>query len=600
VQFGMKPVLIYDGKCGFCKIWIDYWRRLTGDRIEYATSQEVGGRYPQIPPRAFSESVQLVRPDGTVASGARAVFETLGKEKIYESSRLIAGISEFVYRFIARHRNFFYHLTKRTFGTHIEPARFVWTQWIFLRVLAIAYGAAFASLTVQITGLIGERGVAPLNDYLPVLARTFGAGHFFAAPMIFWWNSSDEMLRAVCWAGVALSVLLLAGFLERLSLVLLFVLYLSLSSAGQDFLVFQWDSLLLEAGFLAIFLGVAPVVVWLFRWLVFRLYFLSGSVKLLSGDPTWRNLTALDYHYHTQPLPTVLAWYVEKLPEWFHRTSTLLVFAIEIGLPFFIFMPRRMRIVAAKWMIAFQVLILLTGNYAFFNLLAIALCLFLFDDRALQWLVPRRVRERTWAAASRPGRVRRVVAAALAAVVLTLGAARMYQTFGNELHQPLRFLVSASAPFEIVSSYGLFAVMTTTRPEIIIEGSDGGETWMAYEFRYKPGDLRRAPRWAAPHQPRLDWQMWFAALGTFRENLWFVELAGRLLEGSPPVLGLLEKNPFPNRPPHYVRAMAYNYSFTDWETRRRTGAWWKRELLGVYLPPIGMRATAALRAQKNQ
>jgi hypothetical protein len=408
------------------------------------------------------------------------------------------------------------------------------------------------------------------------------------------------MLRAACWAGVALSALLFAGVLQRISLVLLFALYLSLSSAGQDFLVFQWDSLLLEAGFLAIFLGLAPIVIWLFRWLVFRLYFLSGTVKLLSGDLNWRNLTALDYHYHTQPLPTVFAWYAEKLPEWFQRTSTLALLLIEIGLPFLIFMPRRMRIFAAKWMIALQVLILLTGNYAYFNLLSIGVCLFLFDDRPLERWIPRRVRDRSWGAAVRPGRVRRSIAAALAAVILTLGAARMFQHFGGDLQEPLLFLVRATAPFELVSSYGLFAVMTTTRPEIIVEGSEDGDHWLAYEFRYKPGDLQRAPRWAAPHQPRLDWQMWFAALGNYREreNLWFVEFASRLLEGSPPVLALLEKNPFPNRPPRFVRAMAYNYTFTDWETHRRTGAWWKREPLGVYLPAIGIRATA--QAQKNQ
>ncbi len=592
----MKPILIYDGRCSFCKIWIEYWRRLTGDRLEYAPSQEVGGQYPQIPPKAFSQAVQLVRPDGTFSSGARAVFETLRMEKTYEGSRLVAGVSELLYGFIARHRGFFYHLTRLTFGTQIEPARFVWTQWIFLRLLAITYAVAFASLGVQITGLIGANGILPLHDYLGAAARAFGATRFFAVPSVFWWNSSDEVLRGVCWAGVAFSAVLFAGKLPRLMLVFQFVLYLSLCASGQDFLTFQWDALLLEASFLAIFLGRSRSVVWLFRWLVFRLYFLSGSVKLLSHDLSWRSLTALNFHYHTQPLPVTLAWYAEKLPGWFQRGSTGLVLVVEIAVPFLIFAPRRIRMLSAGCLIGLQVLILLTGNYAFFNLLTIGLCLFLFDDQALRRFIPRTVLARPERMVARPGRLNRAMAGALAALILTLGVSRIYEAFTRELPEPLRLVARVTSPFLIVNSYGLFAVMTTSRPEIIVEGSNDGDTWAAYEFRYKPGNLRRAPRWAAPHQPRLDWQMWFAALGSYRDNLWFVAFAERLLEGSKPVLALLETNPFPDRPPRFVRAMVYEYSFTDWETHRRSGDWWKQQPLGVYLPPIGLRPVT----QENQ
>ncbi len=584
----MKPTLIYDGRCGFCKIWIHYWRQLTGDRVEYAPSQEVGNLYPQIPPEAFKESVQLVRPDGTVASGARAVYETLRMQKIYESSRVIAGVSEAAYRFIAHHRDLFYQVTRFTFGTRIEPARFTGTQWLFLRVLAVIYAIAFASLGVQITGLIGEQGILPLTDYLKAAGQTFGAARFFAAPTVFWFNSTDDMLRAICWTGVALSVLLFAGKLQRLMLALLFILYLSLSAAGQDFLTFQWDALLIEAGFLAIFLGRSRIVVWLFRLLVFRLIFLSGGVKLLSRDPSWASLDAMSFHYHTQPLPTVLAWYADKLPDWFQRDSTLLVLVIELGMPFLIFAPRRMRMFGAAFIMGLQVLILLTGNYGFFNILTLALCLFLFDDRALRRFIPRRLRER----AQNPvlmGRWARAALGVVAAVIAFFGLMRIVEMTIGALPEPLLFFSRAAAPFQIVNSYGLFAVMTTTRPEIIVEGSNDGDTWLAYEFRYKPGDPQRAPRWVAPYQPRLDWQMWFAALGNFRSNLWFVAFGERLLENSRPVLGLLAKNPFPEHPPRYIRAMLYQYSFTDWNTRRRTGAWWKREPLGVYLPPIGLR-----------
>jgi predicted DCC family thiol-disulfide oxidoreductase YuxK len=585
----MKPVLLYDGRCGFCKIWIHYWRQLTGDRVEYASFQEAGARYPQIPSKSFSEAVQLVRPDGTVASGAQAVYETLGMGKTYESSRVISGLSEVFYRFVASHRGFFYQLTRFTFGTRIEPARFEATQWVFLRLLAVIYAAAFASLAVQITGLIGAAGILPVQEYLGAAAQTFGATRFMAVPTIFWFGSADEILRIACWAGVALSALLFVGRLSRLMLILMFLLYLSLCSVGQDFLAFQWDALLLETGFLAIFLGRAPIVVWLFRWLVFRLYFLSGAVKLLSRDPTWRNFTALEFHFHTQPLPVRLAWYADKLPGWFQHGNTFLVLAIEVAVPFLVFAPRRIRTLGASLMIGLQVLILLTGNYAFFNFLTLALCVFLFDDRTFRRLVPKKLNLRIIVSS---GRLHRAAIAVLAAVVLILSVARLTETFHGALPEPLRFLARATAPFQIVNSYGLFSIMTTTRPEIIVEGSNDGETWLAYEFRYKPGDLNRPPRWAAPHQPRLDWQMWFAALGDYKSNLWFVAFAARLLESSPPVLLLLEKNPFPDYPPRFIRAMVYEYSFTDWATRQRTGAWWKRTPLGVYLPVISLHPAA--------
>ena len=588
-----KPLLIYDGNCGFCKIWIDYWKQLTGDRIDYAPSQEAAERFPQIPRRAFSESVQLVRADGTVVSGARAAFETLGREKTYESSRIFRGLSEWAYRLVARHRDFFYHATKYTFGTRVEPTRFAITQWIFLRALAVVYAIAFLSLAVQITGLIGEHGILPLQDYMDQVAKALGGSRFYAMPTVFWWGSNDIVLQSVCWAGVALSVALFLGRLQKLVLILLFVLYLSLSSAGQDFLTFQWDSLLLEAGFLAIFLGRASIIAWLFRLLVFRLNFMSGAIKLLSHDPTWRNLTALEYHFHTQPLPNFISWYAEKLPRAMLRASTLGTLIVEIGAPFLIFAPRKIRMFGAWCLIGLQVLILGTGNYGFFNYLTIALCLFLFDDQALRRFVPERMRA--------PRRMRkmktfqRALLGAFAAWIVVLGLLRILEMFAGSPPEPLRTIASATAPFQIVNSYGLFAVMTTTRPEIIVEGSNDADNWQAYEFKYKPGALNRWPRWVAPYQPRLDWQMWFAALSSYRQNLWFVGFALKLLQGSPPVLELMEKNPFPEHPPRYIRAMVYQYTFTDWATRRKTGAWWKREPLGTYLPTVGLKADAALR-----
>jgi predicted DCC family thiol-disulfide oxidoreductase YuxK len=583
----LKPVLIYDGDCGFCKIWVDYWRELTGDRIEYAASRDAAAKYPQIPAERFRKSVVLARPDGTFATGARAVFESLGMEKTYERSRVYAWLSERAYSLIAAHRDFFYWATRLTFGTKIRPASFAATQWIFLRALAVIYAIAFSSLGTQVKGLIGEHGISPAAKYLGAVAQQTGGQRWLVLPTIFWFDASDRMLVFACWAGVALAALLFLGYVEKLALILMFALYLSLSGAGQEFLGYQWDALLVETGFLAIFLGRATIIDWLFRWLAFRLYFLSGAVKLLSHDPTWKNLTALDYHYHTQPLPTPLAWYADKLPHGFQSFSTFMVLAVELGAPFLIFMPRRLRLLGAWSMIGLQVLILLTGNYTFFNWLAIALCLFLFDDRSLARFAPGRILAR--GSGSVP-RVERALVAIFAGFIVLLGVGRLIETFTGDAPEPLRFLVRASSPFEIVNSYGLFAVMTTTRPEIIVEGSDDGEQWAPYVFRYKPGPLDRAPGWIAPFQPRLDWQMWFAALGNYRQNLWFVSFAVRLLEGSPDVIGLLERNPFPSHPPRYVRAEVYEYSFTDWAERRKTGNWWQRKSLGAYLPPVGLRA----------
>jgi hypothetical protein len=399
----------------------------------------------------------------------------------------------------------------------------------------------------------------------------------------------------MAWCGAVLgAALFVTGFIrgrfERLLLALLFFLYLSFSAIGQEFLSFQWDSLLLEAGFLALFLGRNRVIPWMFRWLTFRLFFLSGAVKLLSGDPTWRNLTALSYHYHTQPLPTVLAWYADKLPAGMQHFSTWMVLAIELVGPFLIFMPRRIRLTGAACMIGLQVLIALTGNYAFFNLLTLGLLLFALDDQLLRRLIPENIAERF---GSSCGTFERRAAMAVAAAILYLGVAHFWQTFRGTAPAPLAAALKYSEPLQIVNSYGLFAVMTTTRMEIEIEGSADGNNWKPYEFLYKPGSLTTAPRWVAPFQPSLDWQMWFAALSNYQANPWLVGFVVRLLEGSPAAQGFLASNPFPAEPPRYVRAMLYEYTFSDFETKKKNGAWWKRQLKGTYLPPVGLRTASS-------
>jgi hypothetical protein len=474
------------------------------------------------------------------------------------------------------------------------PHTFLLASWVFLRLLGVVYFSAFASLWVQVRGLIGSQGVLPARDFLERIREVTGPERYSHFPTLCWLDTSDSFLEGLCLGGMGLAVLLLLGIVPMLDLSFLWVLYLSLSVAGQIFLGYQWDALLLETGLLAIFLSPlrawpslrrerppSRIILWLFRWLLFRLMFASGLVKLLSGDETWRSLTALRYHYETQPLPTWTSWYMQQLPDWLQSLSVLMTFLAELLVPLLIFGPRICRHIACMMLLTFQVLIAATGNYGFFNLLSAALCLLLLDDdvfpaRFRRWL-PRPSPPR-----ARPGWLAMVAGATLFA--LTLMPALEHW----DLRWPgfLVKLQSSLASLRSFNSYGLFAVMTQKRPEITVEGSMDGETWRPYEFRWKPGEVGRRPRFTGLHMPRLDWQMWFAALGTYRQSPWFGNFAARLLQSSPTVLGLLEHNPFPEAPPRFIRAIVYDYHFTDWRTRRETGAWWRRGLVGVYLPPV--------------
>ena len=596
-----RPVMIYDGDCAFCRTWIRYWLQLTGERVEYAPFQTAADRFPQIPRSDFEAAVHLMWPDGRVSKGAQAVFQTLALMPnrawplwLYDHVPACASIGEWAYRVIAAHRDLFYRLTLLLWGQDVQPATFSLVRWSFLKALGLIYFFAFLSFALQATGLIGSQGILPLGEFLQQVQSQAGSQSYLLLPTIFWFNSGDAFLQIVAWMGVGLSVLLIVGLARRVVVVLLFVGYLSIVNAGQVFLAFQWDVLLLEAGFLAIFIDF-EVTIWLYRLLLFRLMFLSGAVKLLSGDPTWHNLTALNYHFETQPLPTVIGWWVHQLPEEVHRLSNVIMFGIELALPFFIFLPRRPRMLAGAGISAFMILILLTGNYAFFSWLTMFLCLFLFDDAALRRFTPQRFIERARRVFVHQthSRLARWAVGALAAVLITLGVFRLVGTFGGDVPEPIGAVSDSLEPFHLVNAYGLFAVMTTTRDEIIVEGSSDGQTWEAYEFRYKAGDLKRPPLWIAPLQPRLDWQMWFAALSDYQSNPWLVNFAVRLLQGALEVLALVERNPFPDRPPRYIRAVLYDYRFTDPATLNSTGAWWRREPIGLYLPPIALTSSSA-------
>ncbi|MDE2027511.1 MAG: lipase maturation factor family protein [Candidatus Omnitrophica bacterium] len=468
----------------------------------------------------------------------------------------------------------------------------VLTAWIFSRWMALIYLVAFWSLAVQVLGLIGSHGILPVGDFLHFAQAQAGTNRFWEVPSLCWFNHSDVFLLFLCWSGVVLSVLLFFGFMPGLAAFLLWLFYLSLVSVGQDFLSFQWDNLLLEAGLLLVFLFPRPcgihfkpaakpslIVIWLLRWLLFRLMFESGIVKLASGDPNWANLTALTYHYWTQPLPNIISWYAAQLPIWFQKISCLFVFMVELVMPFLIFFGRAARLTAFGGIIALQMLIMLTGNYCFFNLLAIGLCLLLLDDGYFKFSFPASVKE--------GNKGYKTVTYVLAAVILTVSISLIADTMVRlSFPKPVEKLLDAVAPLRSINNYGLFAVMTTERNEIIFEGSKDGKRWLPYEFPFKPGDVDRVPGLAAPYQPRLDWQMWFASLGSWQDNRWVMNVMYRLLQGEPAVTRLFAVNPFSRHPPRYVRAVFWSYRFTDFKTRKATGAWWQRQIKGLYCPTL--------------
>lgn len=467
---------------------------------------------------------------------------------------------------------------------------------LFIRILAVAYAFAIGSIWVQADGLIGKSGILPANEFLTAAFGQLGRQAWYEVPSLCWVFGTGRFVGVLCASGIVLSILLFLDLAPALCLGLLWACYLSLVSAGQIFFDFQWDALLLEATLIAIFLvpwtlrrgasydphRLARYLAW---WLLFRLMFLSGVVKLTSGDPAWRHLTALSFHYQTQPLPTPLAWYANLLPAWFQIASCAVMFAVELGCPLLIPAPRRYRHAGVVAIMAFQAVIALTGNYAFFNLLTIGLCLTCLDDdwwRSLHWGVeapgPRQ-------AMPNATLVRWFAAFAVGVTFFEAAAAVSRSAAGAPL---VRFVAETVGPVRSFNDYGLFAVMTVERPELVIEGSDDGVDWREYALPYKPGDLSRRPPWVAPHQPRLDWQLWFAALGPPESNPWVGTLCEKLLRGEPAVTGLFSRNPFPEHPPRYIRVVRYRYEFTDAKERARTGNWWRRTPIDFYIPAVSL------------
>ncbi len=499
------------------------------------------------------------------------------------------------------------HIRRWVSGPDV-PRTYLWSRWVFLRLLGAVFLVAFGSLWVQLDGLISSVGILPATEVSEWAAHE--GKSWLEFPMLFRGELSDETLRATVLTGLGASLLLLLGIVPRLAIAVAWTIYLSFLYAGRSFFSYQWDTLLLETALVAFFLAPGSLLsrpsrlrppptaaLLASRVLLFKLMFLSGFVKL--GDVEWDELTALQYHYWTQPLPTWVGWYAHQLPVWFHEASVVLTLAIELFVPFLIFGPRRARLFAAGAFVFLMVVIGLTGNYNFFNLLTVALCVLLVDDATLLRFVPRRSRERLLAVDIRPRlpvwfRVHEG-AAVLALSIASLGivASRVWPE--RELvPRWVQRIQESGRPFVACNSYGLFANMTTVRYEIELEGSENLFDWQPYRLPWKPGPTDRAPGFCQPHQPRLDWEMWFAALGTRQPMPWTARevlprLCQRLLEGEPAVMALFAEVPFDGKPPRFLRATYRSYRFTIAEERRETGDWWKRDRDQGHVPPLRLQ-----------
>jgi hypothetical protein len=459
---------------------------------------------------------------------------------------------------------------------------------VYVRALAGVHAIALLSVLVQADLLVGDRGLLPVARTLPALAARVGHTPWLDAPTLLWLDPSQGAVHALIDAGLGLALLLALGApWEGPLLLALGAVYLSLVTVGGPFLRFQWDSLLIESTFVALFVArwrrgapEPPRWAWaLQHWLVFRLMFFGGLVKLTSGDPHWADWTALDYHFWTQPLPNPLSRWAHSWPSWLHAAGVAFTFVVELALPFLIPFGRVARAIAAAGFAALMGMLAATGNYGFFQLLAVVLCLPLLDDRWFGGRAEPLPTEPDW---------RRHVAAPIAA--LWVGVTLLWAVGYDELPRAGQSVLEAEEPFHLANPYGLFAVMTTDRIEIVLQGSwDGGRTWTDLPTRYKPGDLDRTPPQVAPHMPRLDWQLWFAGLSTCDRNPWLVRLMRLVVDGSPPALDAFAPGTFDRGPPEQVRALAYRYTFAP----PASAAVWEREELGLYCADAVERRSSA-------
>ena len=483
-------------------------------------------------------------------------------------------------------------------GALPDRGRYWLTRFVILRLLGLIYAIAFLVAANQILPLIGSDGLLPLGHFLEHIRAVLGGslGGFLRLPSIFWFNHSDSALVATAWIGFALSCVVAGGYANALLLAVLWILYMSFVHVGQEWYGYGWEMQLLETGFLAIFLcplldgrpfphrPPPPVVIWLFRALVFRIMFGAGMIKI-RGDECWRDLTALYYHFETQPIPNGLSRWFHFLPRDALRGGTLFNHLAELVAPWFVFWPRVARNIAGTVIVAFQVVIILGGNLSFLNWLTIVPALACFVDRAWGKILPRRLTKRAEAArtAAVTSRPMLAVTWGIAALVALLSIQPVVNIFS-----PHQIMNTSFDPLELVNTYGAFGSVGKERYNVVFEGTEAefpndSTDWKPYPYKGLPVALDERPPQIAPYQLRLDWQMWFAAMGTPAQYPWTLNLIWKLLQNDPGAVGLFRSNPFPDKPPLYVRAVLYRYSLVRPNPQ---GLWWKRERLGLWLPPL--------------
>ncbi|HEY6337689.1 MAG TPA: lipase maturation factor family protein [Candidatus Sulfotelmatobacter sp.] len=504
------------------------------------------------------------------------------------------------------------------------PTRLI-PRWLFLRALGGIYFSAFFSLFFQIRGLIGPNGILSAANYLHAVSQSLGGWQgVWYAPTLLWRSSGPVMLTVLCCAGMVASLLIVFNVWPRGMLAVCFVCFLSFVSAAQEFSGYQSDGMLLEAGFICLFFvppGLRPGLgrahpasrasLFLLQWEWFRIYFESGVVKLLSGDPEWRHFTAMDEYYQNGPLPTWIGWYVQHLPHWFHAATVGATLALELVLVWMLFLPRRWRIVCFLIVTPWQIGVILTANYTFLNYLVLVLGVLLLDDQFVAHILPVHWRNRLasvsdsteppakeaqswWEKFREPWKILKLSVSAV--LLFWIAYATTAELVWMLTKAPLPTSpVAALEPFRIANQYGLFAVMTRGRYEIEFQGSTDGEHWVTYPFRYKPQELNQPPRIYAPYQPRFDWNLWFASLGQWRDYPIVPNTEVRLLANDKDVLALFAGNPFAKDPPHQIRVLLWQYWFTTTAEKRATGMWWRRQLLGLYAPTVERTADGEIK-----